>query len=460
MTDEPLPSPLLDLETSVMIELTITALSHSADGVARHEGRVVFVPFALPGETVRAEIVEEKKGYARARLVEVITPSPDRIAPRCPNHFHIPSSPHSPASTACGGCQLQHLAYPAQLRHKTQTVIEQLTRIAGMSQPPVRECLPSPAPFGYRNHIQLSLTAEGALGYRAAERRERSASRFSGASSACARATQSRAIVPIRECPIARPELMEVFASLKVESASELERVSLRAGVDDVLVVFEGAAPEVEIDLPVSAALLRPDGGALPLAGRDYVLAEVGGREFKVSAGSFFQVNGAVAALMVEAVLRALELRGGETVLDVYSGVGLFTAFIAPLAGRVIGIESFEPAVEDAAINLDEFDNIELYCAPVEAVLPALDVRAEAVLLDPPRAGCSAEVVEALLKMRAPRVVYVSCDPATFARDAKRLLAGGYTLDFVQPLDMFPQTHHIECVARFTPPRPSQSQLQ
>jgi 23S rRNA (uracil1939-C5)-methyltransferase len=451
--DEQLPSPVLDLETSVMIELTITALSHSADGVARHEGRVVFVPFALPGETVRAEIVEEKKGYARARLVEVITPSPDRIAPRCPNHLRIPSSLHHPPSSACGGCQLQHLAYPAQLRHKTQTVIEQLTRIAGMPQPPVRECLPSPAPFGYRNHIQLSLTAEGALGYRAVERRKRSASPFSGAA-------QSRAIVPIRECPIARPELMVVFASLRVESDSELERVSLRAGVDDVLVVFEGAAPEVEIDLPVSAALLRPDGGALPLAGRDYVLAEVGGREFKVSAGSFFQVNGAVAAMLVDEVLRALELRGGETVLDVYSGVGLFTAFIAPLAGRVIGIESFEPAVEDAATNLDEFDNIELYCAPVEAVLPALDVRAEAVLLDPPRAGCSAEVVEALLKMRAPRVVYVSCDPATFARDAKRLLAGGYALDFVQPLDMFPQTHHIECVARFTPPRPSQSQPQ
>lgn len=428
-----------------MIELTITALSHSAEGVARHEGRVVFVPFALPGETVRAEIVEAKKGYARARLVEVVTPSPDRIAPRCPHHFHIPSSPQPPPSTACGGCQLQHLAYPAQLAHKTQTVIEQLTRIAGRPQPPVRACLPSPAPFGYRNHIQLSLTVEGQLGYRTA---------------------QSRAIVPIRECPIAEPELMDVFAQLNIESDSPspvaerrdsegvgsggVERLSLRAGVDDVLVLFEGEAPEVEIDLPVSAALLRPDGSALPLAGRDYVIAEVRGREFKVSAGSFFQVNGAVAAMLVDEVLRALELRGGETVFDVYSGVGLFTAFIAPRAGRVVGIESFEPAVEDAAINLDEFDNIELYCAPVEEVLPALDVRAEAVLLDPPRAGCSVEVVEALLKRRAPRVVYVSCDPATFARDAKRMIAGGYTLDFVQPLDMFPQTHHIECVARFT----------
>jgi 23S rRNA (uracil1939-C5)-methyltransferase len=433
-----------------MIELTITALSHSAEGIARHEGRVVFVPFALPGETVRAEIVEEKKGYARARLVEVIAPSPDRIAPRCPHYFHLPSTLHSPPSTACGGCQLQHLAYPAQLKHKTQTVIEQLTRIAGMPQPPVRECLPSPAPhsgerearsaspaqallapapFGYRNHIQFAVTAEGALGYRAA---------------------QSRAIVPIRECPIAEPVLMETFARIGLESAPGLERLSLRAGVDDVLVVFEGDAPEVEVDLPVSAALLRPDVSTLALAGRDYVLMEVKGREFKVSAGAFFQVNGAVAALLVDEVLRALALRGGETVLDLYSGVGLFTAFIAPLAARVIGIETFEPAVDDAAINLDEFDHVELYCAPVEAVLPTLDVRADGVLLDPPRAGCAPEVLDALLAVEAARVVYVSCDPATFARDAKRLLAGGYTLDFVQPLDMFPHTYHIECVARFT----------
>lgn len=420
-----------------MIELAITALSHSAEGIARHNGRVVFVPFALPGESVRVEIVEEKKGYSRARLIEVLVPSPDRLAPRCPHHFSLVTRHSSlvTPSPACGGCQLQHLAYPAQLAHKTQTVIEQLTRIAGIPKPPVRECIPAPAPFGYRNHIQLSLTAEGAPGYRAA---------------------QSNVIVPIRECPIADPALMETFARLNIESESGVARLSLRAGVDDVLVVFEAEAdaPEVEIDLPVSAALLRPDGSSLALAGRDYVIAEVNGptgrREFKVSAGSFFQVNSALADLLVDEVLHALGLRGGETVLDLYSGVGLFTAFIAPAAARVIGIESFEPAVEDAAVNLDEFENVELYCAPVEAALPTLNARPEAVLLDPPRAGCTPEVVDALIAVRAPRLAYVSCDPATFARDAKRLIAGGYSLDYVQPFDMFPQTYHVECVARFT----------
>jgi 23S rRNA (uracil1939-C5)-methyltransferase len=148
-------------------------------------------------------------------------------------------------------------------------------------------------------------------------------------------------------------------------------------------------------------------------------------------------------------VLGALALRGGETVLDLYSGVGLFSAFIAPIAGRVIGIEAYAPAVSDAAENLDEFANVEIYQAAAEDVLPSLNLSADAVVLDPPRAGCAPEVVDALIRTGATRIVYVSCDPATLARDAKRLVAGGYALDWVQPLDMFPQTYHVECVAKF-----------
>jgi 23S rRNA (uracil1939-C5)-methyltransferase len=427
-----------------MIELTITALSHAGEGIGREAGRAIFVPFALPGETVRVEIVEEKKNFARARLLEILVPAPERIIPRCPHHFSLKrdaplpegfeaATPHPSRVTphACGGCQLQQLAYPAQLKFKQQTVVEQLMRVGGIANPPVRPTLPSPAPFNYRNHVQFALTPEGQLGFRAAG---------------------SHQIIPIHECHLLEPLLVELFPRLHFESRPELERVTLRSGAEEAaLVIFESDedAPEVELDLPASVALLHSDGTTLTLAGSDYLLETIRGRTFKVSAGSFFQVNTSVTEQLVELVLNGLALTGGETVLDLYGGVGLFSAFIAPVAGRVVGIEAFAPAVHDAAVNLDEFENIEIYEAAVESVLPALPTTFDAVVLDPPRSGCAPEVVEALVAGGAARLVYVSCDPATLARDAKRLVADGYRLEWVQPLDLFPQTYHIECVAKF-----------
>lgn len=414
-----------------MLTLEITSLSHSGEGIARHEGRVVFVPFALPGETVRAEIVEDKKNFQRARLVEVLKASPDRITPPCPHHFS-PVIGHS--SPACGGCQLQHLAYPAQVAHKTQLVIEQLVRVGGWSEAEarriVRPTVPAPQPFGYRNQVQFALTPDGQLGFKAAS---------------------SNAIVPITECYIAAPALMHMRQRLTVESVPELERLTLRATAEDELIVFESEAdaPEIEVNWPVSVALLRPDGASMALAGRDYLIETIKGRPFKISAGSFFQVNTAVAEKLVNEVLAALTLRANDTVLELYCGVGLFTAFIAPDVQRVIGIEVSESAVEDAAANLDEVENVEIYCAPAEAVLPSLEIKPEVALIDPPRAGCTLEVLDSLLALKPRVIVYVACDAATFARDAKRLAAGRYKLEAVQPFDMFPQTHHVECVARF-----------
>lgn len=420
-----------------MITLTITALSHAAEGIGRHEGRAIFVPYALPGEIVRAEIVSEKKNFARARLLEIITPSPARVAPVCA-HYPLTPNPSPPSEMGergegvrfCGGCQLQHLAQAAQLAFKQQTVIDQLRRVGGFTAPPVRATLPSPAPFHYRNHVQFSLTPQGALGFQA---------------------SGSNTVIPIRECHLLNPALTELRGHLAIESAPELERLTLRANADDALVVFESEsdAPELELDMPVAAALLRPDGSCYTLAERDYLIETVRGRDFKISAGSFFQVNTAQAEVLVDLVLEALALTGRETVLDVYCGVGLFTAFIAPRAARVIGVESFAPAVRDAVDNLDEFENIELYEATAEDVLPALEVTPDAVVLDPPRAGCAPAVLDALVAGGANVIVYVSCDPATLARDAKRLCAGGYALDWLGPVDMFPQTYHIECVARF-----------
>lgn len=432
-----------------MLTLTITTLSHAAEGIGRHEGRAVFVPFALPGEIVRVEIVEEKKNFARAKLLEVIKPSPDRVEPRCPHHFSLPPSPitnyQSPVSDSqsairnqqsaipCGGCHLQHLAYPAQLAFKQQTLRDQLTRLGGFTHPPVRPIIPAPNPFNYRNHVQFSLTPAGQLGMRAAH---------------------SHTLVPIAECHQLLPTLNALFPHIAIEpqAVPELDRVTLRANTEgEALVIFETEAdpPAMELDLPVAATLLRPDGSTLPLAGGDSLTETLRGRAFQISAGSFFQINTPLAERLVELVLEGLALTGHETVLDLYCGVGLFTAFIAPQVKQVIGIESYAPAVNDAAINLDEFDNVEIYEARAEDVLPQLEARPDAVVLDPPRAGCAPAVIAALNQLAAPHLVYVACDPATFARDAKLLATGGYSLQWVQPLDLFPQTHHLECVSLF-----------
>ena len=421
---------------STPITLTITALTHAGEGIGRHEGRAIFVPFALPGEIVKIEIVEEKKNFARARLVEVLSPAPERVPPLCPHHFSLQPPPgfaSDTLATACGGCQLQHMHYPAQLAFKQQSVADRLKRIGGFASPPVRPTVPSPESYYYRNHVQFSLTPAGQLGFRAAG---------------------SHRVVPIQECHQIEGALGEVFPLIKLEPAQApaIDRVTLRASSDGeslVLLELGEDAPEVELDLPLSLAMLRPDGTTLPLAGPDYVLQIVRDRTFKVSAASFFQVNTPVAELLVDLVLEALALVGGESVLDLYSGVGLFSAFIAPLAGRLVGVEAFGPAVADAAINLDEFDNIEIYEAPVEDVLSTLTGPFDAAVLDPPRAGCDPAVLEELNAMPLARIVYVSCDPATLARDARRLADGGYRLEWVQPVDMFPQTYHVECVALF-----------
>lgn len=410
------------------LDLILTAPSNGPDAIGRDPttGRAIFVPFAIPGETVRVEIVEEKPTFARARLLEVLSPSPDRVEPVC-KHFGV-----------CGGCHFQHMRYEAQLKWKRQVVADQLARIGGLESPNVLETIPSPDPFHYRNHVQFSQTPDGKLGFKSVQ--------------------PDKPVDPISECHIARPEIMELFGEIDIEKL-DVDRIGVRVGAQgETMLIFEsdsGEPPDVELDLPISVATVNKDGEAFAMIGGDYLIYEILGRPFRVSPGSFFQVNTAMAETLVKLVLEALHLKGGETVLDLYSGVGLFPAFIAPKVNRLIGVESFPPAVRDAEANLDEFDNVELYESPVELALAHLADHLVSlsphllVLLDPPRAGCSKSLISNLLSLATPRLAYVSCDPATLARDAKRLIAGGYKLVSAQPLDMFPQTHHVETVAIF-----------
>jgi len=402
-------------------------LTYGGEAMGRlPDGRAVFVLFALPGETVRAFLVEEKKGFARAEMLEVLDASPRRIQPRCA-HYQV-----------CGGCQYQHLEYADQIQAKEDIVRDQLMRIGKLAEPPIRPVVRAPMPFNYRNHIQFHLDSQGKLGYKAAG---------------------SSQVVAIRECHLPEDALNQVWPLLDFEALPGLERVGLRLGAeDDIQLILESrdpSPPEFTVeDLSLSAVHLSP-AGAVVLAGSESLVMEVHGRYFRVSAGSFFQVNTAIAAALVDGLLNGLAeyttLDHRSTVLDVYSGVGLFSAFLAPHIGRLIAVEASPSAVEDFSDSLDEFDNVEVYEAPAETVLPALGVQhPQAIVVDPPRAGLERRALDAIVAMHPEVLAYISCDPSTLARDARRLVESGYALQALTPYDLFPQTYHIESLSFWT----------
>jgi 23S rRNA (uracil1939-C5)-methyltransferase len=218
-----------------------------------------------------------------------------------------------------------------------------------------------------------------------------------------------------------------------------------------MMLILESSQPEVpelEIEADVSVVHLLED-DALVMAGNDALVIEILGRSFRVSAGSFFQVNTAMAEKMVQHILAQVQVSKNTTVMDVYCGVGLFSAFLADQAGRLIGIEASPAACEDFTANLDEFEHVDLFEAPAEDVLPYLDVSLDVILVDPPRAGLDPRVLDAILARGPGTVAYVSCDPSTLARDAMRLVNGGYHLKQITPFDLFPQTFHIETISIF-----------
>jgi len=411
------------------ITLTLESMAHGGEAVARHEGKVFFVTGGIPGETVAAQVVQDQGRYARAIVTEVLTPSPQRIEPRCP-HFGDPIRRWGPdASTSCGGCQWQHIAYPGQLAFKRQIVQDQLAHLGRLPEAEVGEPLGMEEPWGYRNHVQLTARPDGTLGYLAVD---------------------GRSIVPVETCPIMHPLVADAFVELELEFP-EIERVSLRAGVrtGDQMVVIQtrgDAAPMIEVDSPLSCTFLLSDGTLVTLVGRSYLEESVAGRTFRVSANAFFQVNTVQAERLVELVAEYLEPEPDDVLLDAYCGVGTFGLALAERVAEVIGVEENPQALADADHNAGDLDNVTLIEGRVEDVLPELGERVDLAVLDPPRQGCGKPVLEALAGLGPRRIAYVSCDPATLARDAGRLSQLGYRVVRVQPVDLFPQTYHIESV--------------
>jgi len=400
-----------------VLEVTLDKLVYGGDAMGRLEdGRAIFVPYALPGETVRVRVVKEKRGHVRAELLDVIIPSPERIKPRC-MHF-----------AECGGCHYQHISYKKQLEVKRQVLVDQFRRLAGIEDPQVEEVRPSPKEWHYRNTIQFSQTYEGKLGFQAAG---------------------TRRVVPIHECFLPQEGINQLWPQLNLESVPDLARIELRQADNGEMLVMEGydeLPPEMELELPISAVYLSPEKGPMIMAGDEFGIIHIQKRPFSFHAGSFFQVNNAQTEALVAHVMSVLPLTPESIALDVYCGVGLFSAFIAPKVEQLIGVEYSGLSCEDFAVNLDEFENVAIYQGAAERILPGLEVQPDVVLVDPPRSGLKPAALDAIVEMEAGTLVYVSCDPATLARDVKRLMKAGYQVERITPFDLFPQTYHVETV--------------
>ena len=406
-------------------EIILEKLTYGGEAMGRlSDGRAVFVPFGLPGETVRIQLTQEKQNFARGEILEILKPSADRIQARC-KHF-----------AQCGGCHYQNLPYEKQLLAKADILRDQLQRIGKIENPIVQPTVASPEQWNYRNHVQFHLTNDGKIGF-----------------------INSRgySTLPIEECHLPEASIENFWRELQFESKMNLERVSLRSGDDEeLMLILESETeetPELEIEADISIIHIY-DEHPVVIAGSNHLTIQILGKDFHVSAPSFFQVNTKIAEKMVQHLQAQFPIPNSQfTLLDLYCGVGLFSKFFAPKYAKVIGIESSESANEDFALNLDEFDNVELYEGAAEEILPALAPQLTEpmhMIVDPPRAGIDKFALDAILQINPQVIAYVSCDPSTLARDAGRLIKGGYTLQNVTPFDLFPQTYIIQSISIFT----------
>lgn len=373
-------------------------LAFRGDALARVDEQILFIAGGIPGEEVDVEIVKRDRRFAYAQVRGVIQPSPFRVEPPCPYYG------------TCGGCVMQHIAYPAQLELKTNLVRDQFRRRGGFEDTPLRPALGMDDPWGYRNHARFSVDNQGHLGFT-----DRWYHHF----------------MRIDKCLLMHPAINDVLATVQGRAFVK-HQLGVRYGVNtgDLLV-----SPEVPLDdLPFET-------------GGRYFEEAILGQRFRVFASSFFQTNTLQAERIARLVIERLALTGSETVVDAYCGVGTFGILLAGTAGRVIGIEESPSALKDAQHNASGLDNITFVQAKTEDALPALEGPVDALILDPSRKGCHRKVLDAAIALGPDKVVYVSCDPATLARDVRQLVDGGYELIEVQPLDMFPHTFHIECVA-------------
>lgn len=401
------------------LRLRIEKIVAGGEGLARHEGKVVFVPGALPGEEVLAEVVESKKDFARARLDRVLEASSDRVTPECPYYAR------------CGGCDFMHLSHEAQGRHKAAYVADTLRRLARVDLPAIP--IETGSPFRYRSRIQVQVDGRGRRGFMA---------------------KSSHEVVDIGHCPVAVPALDALFSPGSERGGEEGNASPGRSPAPRrpespgryLAFAHPSARPPLASESE-SGSAGSPIEVTLPLLGRDFVFPLPG----------FFQSNVEMLERLLPFALEGLEGGPSGSAFDLYSGVGVFAAFLEDRFGRILLAEENAQSLSYARRNLRGGAHLFLP-GPVESLLqsplaaPFLKEPPAAVVVDPPRTGLSPAVRKILLGLAPPRIRYVSCDPVTLARDLKDLLAGGYRLEALRLFDFYPQTSHVEAVARLERP--------
>lgn len=418
----------------------ITSLSSTGEGIGAYHGLKIFVDGALPGETVSVKIVQKKKNYAIGKLLSILIPSYERTEPHCPLFGQ------------CGGCQVMHLQYPAQLQLKRKRVIDALTRIGHMEQLNVLPCLPSPTSLGYRNKIQLPVVwnkGKKTLGlYR----------------------KKTHEIIPLSQCMIQSPQGEEILSLISEKlMIPSVHYILIRNAVflEEVLVIFvtdgrfskelkqfaHELMDENSLIKGVVENLNRSNDNVILgsnfrlLAGRPYIYEKLLDKTFKISPSAFFQINPGQTERLYEKAIALADIQPNETILDAYCGVGTLALFAATSAKKVFGIECIADAIADANENarLNQITNCTFLTGNAEAMIHQLDTKFDLIFLNPPRKGCHPELIATLLKQEPKKIIYISCDPATLARDLS-LLGEKYHPQTIQPLDMFPQTMHVETI--------------
>ncbi|GAE28537.1 RNA methyltransferase [Halalkalibacter wakoensis JCM 9140] len=439
------------------LQVTIEDLTHEGAGVAKVDGYTLFVPNTLPGEVADIKVVKTNKGYGFARLLEIKQESEHRAEPLCPIYHQ------------CGGCQIQHLNYDAQLVSKQKQVKDVLERIGGLKDVTVHPTLGMDNPWRYRNKAQVPIGEEGGLVVAGFYQK------------------RSHRIINMDECLIQHEENDQIIHVVKniankygIRAYDEqkhrgtLRHVVARKGkiTDEVMVVLVTRGKE----LPNKKNIIEDIIAAVPnvksivqnintkrtnvifgdetnvLWGEEYIYDYIGDIKFAISARSFYQVNPEQTKVLYDKALEYANLTGEETVIDAYCGIGTISLFLAQKAKHVYGVEIVPDAIADAKRNaeLNGMTNVDFAVGEAEKIMPwwyAQGIRADVVVVDPPRKGCDQELLDTILSMKPKRVVYVSCNPATLARDLKVLDEGGYTTKEVQPVDMFPHSSHVESVA-------------
>lgn len=439
-----------------IIEEQVTALNSQGQGICSHQNLKIFIDHAIPGEKIQAEITEKKKNFGIGKLLKIQIESLERVEPICP------------IFKQCGGCQIMHLSYSKQLEFKKDKVQEALRKI-GKIDTAVLPCLPSPTPLSYRNKIQLPFfESDGRLTLGLYQQKSHDPQEISECFIHC----------ELGEKVFKQAKELFQNSSFKAydekEKTGQLRHLLIKTAIfnQECLVVIIASTKDKQKELKAIAdelikrcpevkgvilnlnqkrfnSIMGDD--YITLSGRAHIYEKLLGKTFKISAHSFFQVNPMQAEKLYSKALEFADLQKDQVALDAYCGTGTLSILAAKNARKVIGIENIKSAVDDASENAktNQITNCEFILGNVEDKIDQIK-KADVVFLNPPRKGCELSVIKAINILKPQRIVYVSCDPATLARDLAHLKEFGYTVKQVQPFDMFPQTTHVETCALLT----------